>query len=32
MQLLLAVVVLVFNTYLYPDAERVAPIRDSVWW
>ncbi|WP_444355757.1 hypothetical protein, partial [Prevotellamassilia timonensis] len=32
MQLLLAVVALVFNSYLHPDAGRVAPIRASVWW
>ena len=30
MQLVLAVVALVFNSYLYPDAGRVAPIRVSV--
>ena len=32
MQLLLAIVALVFNSCLYPDAGRVAPIRVSVWW
>ena len=24
--------VLVFNSYLYPDAGRVAPISACVWW
>ena len=32
MQLLLAVVAFVFNSYLYPDARRVAPISACVWW
>ena len=31
MQLLLAVVALVFNSYLYPDARRVAPISARVF-
>ena len=30
-ELLLAVVVLVFNSYLYPDARRVAPISACVF-